>query len=93
VKTPQEGDSARLTSRPLSAELGLLERDAELAAVTALIDLSSDRGSVLVIEGPPGIGKTSLVDETKAKAEEAGMQVLGARGSELERSFAYGVVR
>jgi tetratricopeptide (TPR) repeat protein len=93
VKAPQKGGTTRLSSRPLSSELGLLERDAELSAVTTLIDLASDRGSVLVIEGPPGIGKTSLVVETKAKAEEAGMQVLGARGSELERAFAYGVVR
>src|SRR6266536_2591774 len=31
--------------------------------------------------------------EAKALAQEAGMQVLGGRGSELERSFSYGVVR
>jgi hypothetical protein len=93
VNTPQKGDSARLSSRPLSAELGLLERDAELAAVTTLIDLSSDRGSVLVIEAPPGLGKTSLIAETKARARGAGMQVLGARGAELEQAFSYGVVR
>jgi hypothetical protein len=31
--------------------------------------------------------------EAKALAQEAGMQVLGGRGSDLERSFSYGVVR
>jgi predicted ATPase len=93
VKTPQQGGSPRLSSRPLSAQLGLLERDAELAAVTTLIDLSSDRGSVLIIEGPPGLGKTSLIAETKARARGAEMQVLSSRGAELEQAFSYGVVR
>jgi DNA-binding CsgD family transcriptional regulator len=93
VETPDRGASVRLSSRPLPAQLGLLERDAELAAVTTLIDLTSDRGSVLVIEGPPGLGKTSLIVETKARARDAGMQVLGARGAELEQAFSYGVVR
>jgi DNA-binding CsgD family transcriptional regulator len=46
-----------------------------------------------VIEGPPGIGKTSLIAEAKTRAHEAGVQVLSARGSELERAFSYGVVR
>src|SRR5262249_50831110 len=45
------------------------------------------------IEGQPGIGKTALLAETKARGRAAGMEVLAARGSELERSFAYGVVR
>jgi tetratricopeptide (TPR) repeat protein len=93
VNTPQKGASARLSSRPLSAQLGLLERDAELAAVTTLIDLASDRCSVLVIEAPPGLGKTSLIAETKAQARSAGMEVLSARGAGLEQAFSYGVVR
>src|SRR5262249_57671008 len=31
--------------------------------------------------------------ETKARGQAAGMRVLAARGSELERAFSYGVVR
>jgi DNA-binding CsgD family transcriptional regulator/tetratricopeptide (TPR) repeat protein len=50
-------------------------------------------GMLLAIEGPPGIGKTALIAEAKALGQEAGLQVLGARGSELERAFSYGVVR
>ena len=38
----------------------LIERDGELAAVDALID---GVGSLLAIEGPPGIGKTALLAE------------------------------
>jgi predicted ATPase len=61
--------------------------------VRGLIDAIADGGRLLAIEGPPGIGKTALIAEAKALAQEAGLQVLGARGSELERSFSYGVVR
>jgi DNA-binding CsgD family transcriptional regulator/tetratricopeptide (TPR) repeat protein len=72
--------------------LELLERDDELAAVDMLVG-TSGRGRLLAIEGPPGIGKTSLIQEARARAGDAGMQVLAARGSELEKTFAFGVVR
>ncbi len=68
----------------------LLERDGELAAVDALI---GGVGSLLAIEGPPGIGKTALLAEARRRGEAAGLQALGARGSELERTFSFGVVR
>jgi len=58
-----------------------------------LISASPSGGRLLAIEGPPGIGKTSLLMETKARGQAAGMRVLAARGSELERAFSYGVVR
>ncbi len=61
--------------------------------MAGLIAAIAGGGRLLAIEGPPGIGKTALIAEAKALAQEAGMQVLGARGSELERSFSYGVVR
>lgn len=68
-----------------------MERDVELAAIAELIGFQ--RGRVLAVEGPPGIGKSALIAAAKSAAESAGLQVLGARGSELERSFSYGVVR
>jgi DNA-binding CsgD family transcriptional regulator len=76
-----------------SVDVDLLERDTELAVIEDLIGAAAGGGRLLTIEGPPGIGKTSLVAETKARGEGAGMDVLGARGSELERAFSYGVVR
>ena len=71
----------------------LLERDAELGALDALIGGASGWGRLLAIEGPPGIGKTALILEARSRAQEGGMQVLGARGSELEATFSFGVVR
>ncbi len=50
-------------------------------------------GTLLLIEGPAGVGKTALARETRAAAGRARMLLLESRGSELERPFAFGVVR
>ena len=51
------------------------------------------RGSLLLLEGPAGIGKTRLVLAAGWHGRELGLTTLSARGSELERDFAYGLVR
>ena len=72
----------------------LLERGEELARVeSALARARAGRGSFVVVEGPAGIGKTALVTAVRDQAAAAGMRVLRARGAELERDFAFGVVR
>ena len=68
----------------------LRERERELAAVEVLLER---RSGVLVVEGPAGIGKTSLVEVACSRADELGHEVVRARGSELESGFAFGVVR
>src|SRR5438034_818206 len=74
-------------------KLDLLERVAELGALENLVGSGDAGGVLMAIEGPPGIGKTALMAETKSRGNEAGMRVLSARGSELERAFSFGVVR
>ena len=49
-------------------------------------------GSVVVLEGPAGIGKTRLLLEAAAVARTQEVVVLDARGSELEADFGFGVV-
>jgi DNA-binding CsgD family transcriptional regulator len=72
----------------------LLERDAELAVVDQLLrEAAAGEGRCLLIEGAAGIGKTRIVAESRRRANDAGLQVLAARGSELERDFPFGVVR
>jgi len=72
----------------------LLERDIETADLQRAVDHSAHGvGRLVMIEGPAGIGKTSLVDAARDRARRAGMNVRVARGAELERSFAFGVVR
>jgi DNA-binding CsgD family transcriptional regulator len=76
------------------AEVTLLERDRELDLVERSLDAAADGvGGVLLIEGPPGIGKTALALAAAQRARSAGVRVLRAAGSELERDFGYGVVR
>jgi predicted ATPase len=72
----------------------LLERDRELVMIRAAINAAADgHGGVVWVEGPAGIGKTSLLRAAGEHAREAGLRVLRARPAELEREFAFGVVR
>jgi DNA-binding CsgD family transcriptional regulator len=72
----------------------LLERRQELARIeSALADAHAGSGRLVVIEGPAGIGKTALLGSARTVAAASGMRVLRARGAELERKFAFGVVR
>ncbi len=75
-------------------EARLLERDEELSELDALVgDATTGGGRLLLIEGPAGIGKTQLLAELQSLAVAHDARVLGARGSELERDFAFGIVR
>jgi DNA-binding CsgD family transcriptional regulator len=72
----------------------LFERDRELdQAATELDAAASGSGRVFLVEGQPGIGKSSLLGEVARLAQERGFGVYGACGMELEREYAYGVVR
>ncbi|HEV3230415.1 MAG TPA: AAA family ATPase [Solirubrobacteraceae bacterium] len=72
----------------------LLERDRELARIDELVaDACDGTGAVLVFDGPAGIGKSALITQALRSATRLGMRALKARGGELERDFAYGVVR
>jgi DNA-binding NarL/FixJ family response regulator len=72
----------------------LLERDFELLRIDACMRAAQDgTGTLLLIEGPAGIGKTELLAAARKDAQARGLAVLAAHGSELERDFAYGVVR
>jgi DNA-binding CsgD family transcriptional regulator len=72
----------------------LLERGRELEQAAAELDAAAaGSGRVLVIEGQAGIGKTSLLGEVARLADEHGFDIFSACGMELERDYAYGVVR
>jgi len=72
----------------------LLERDDELERLERALELAAaGQGSLLLLEGPAGIGKTSLLERARERAEERGMRVLAARATEIERDFPYGAIR
>lgn len=78
----------RFTGRPDA----LLERDHELTAINRLVEEPTS-ARFIAIDGRPGMGKTQLVLAARDAAGRNGMQVLSARGAELEHEFGYGVVR
>jgi DNA-binding CsgD family transcriptional regulator len=69
----------------------LLERGHELTVLSRAAALP---GSLAIVEGPAGIGKTAIVDAVVSMSASADApSVLLARASELERNFAFGVVK
>lgn len=72
----------------------LLERGEELAILTATVDhVARGSGRLVAIEGAAGLGKSRIMAEARRLASAAGLGVFPARGSDLERDFAFGVVR
>jgi DNA-binding CsgD family transcriptional regulator len=79
---------------PSDTGVALLEREHELLALRDGLDRARrGDGALLLVEGPPGVGKTELVREARATAGRAQLMTLEAKGSELERPFAFGIVR
>ena len=50
------------------------------------------QGAIAVVEGPPGIGKTTLLRQWVEQARAAGLRVHQAVGRELERERPFGVM-
>ena len=72
----------------------LLEREHEVDRVRAALRAVGRRaGGVVVVEGAAGMGKSRLLDEARERADGLGVAVLGARATELEQGFPFGVAR
>ena len=70
----------------------LLERDRALELVElALSSARTGRGSVVVVAGEPGLGKTALITETCRRA--TGLTVMHTACSEAESSLPFGMLR
>ena len=66
----------------------LVGRDSEITTLTGLIrEVARGRGSSVLIEGEPGIGKSALVRAAVAKVPEAGCQVFWGAGDELGQAL------
>ena len=81
--------------RPPRTGRGLLvERDGELGVLgDAIAAGAAGDGTVVVVHGPPGIGKTALLAEAGLRAREAGLLPLAASGTDPERDLAFGCTR
>ncbi len=66
----------------------LIGRDSELATLTRLLaDAAAGRGACVLIEGEPGIGKSTLVRAALAEGAGASFQVFWGSGDELGQAL------
>src|SRR5246127_2265330 len=74
----------RLVTPPIRGRAG------ELKVVGALVTaLVHGRGGVLVIEGPPGIGKSRLLTEVMALADKGGVRTLLGEAFEYQQTVPF----
>ena len=72
----------------------LFDRAEEVEALEGAVErVAEGRGGVTLIEAPPGFGKTSLCDLAAALAAGRGVEVLAARGTELQAQVPFGLAR
>src|ERR1700757_2949781 len=65
-------------------------RAGELKVIGALVTaLARGRGGVLVIEGPPGIGKSRLLTEVMALADQSGVRTLFGEAFEYQQTVPF----
>jgi DNA-binding CsgD family transcriptional regulator len=73
---------------PVTPAGSLVGRDSEMALLTGLMkEAARGRGSSVLIEGEPGIGKSALVRAAVAQAPEIGCQVFWGAGDELSQAL------
>jgi DNA-binding CsgD family transcriptional regulator len=72
----------------------LFEREREQAELHELIEAArGGHGRFAAIEAAAGLGKTRLVQAARERGQAAGMRVLTARATELERDFPFALAR
>ena len=71
---------------------GIVGRETELATLQRFLDGAARGPRMLVLEGPPGIGKTTLFRAAAALAARQGAGVLRAQAAEAEAGLPFGVL-
>ena len=88
------GRPATRVERPDPPTEEMVDRDREMQTLRAALREAVDgQGRLALIQGPAGIGKSRLLAELRSEAVARGALVLTARGSQLEREFAFGAAR
>jgi DNA-binding CsgD family transcriptional regulator len=82
------GKARRLEARVTMSEK-IISRQAEEHALIDFLDMAPHRPCALVIEGDPGIGKTTMWLDAVARARDRGFRVLASRAAAAESVLAY----
>jgi tetratricopeptide (TPR) repeat protein len=79
---------ARTRVVPAAPRGPLVGRDSELALLAGLVEgIATGQGGVVLVEGEPGIGKSTLVRAALADSASLGCQVFWGTGSELDQAL------
>jgi DNA-binding CsgD family transcriptional regulator len=70
----------------------VVNRPLEIRAISEFLRSAAQQPSALVIEGDPGIGKTTLWLSAREQARDSGYRVLSARVGQTESVLAYAAV-
>lgn len=90
LSTPTDVYRAARTATASDRPSGLVDRRSELAAASEALDrLEAGSPTLVVIEGEPGIGKTSVVHEWARSAQRRHVNVLVSEVSEIQTSTPY----
>ena len=74
----------------LRAVAPLLNRERELARLDSRLESARQgEGSLVIVEGLPGLGKTSLLHAAAREAHGRGFEVERARGARLEAEWPF----
>jgi DNA-binding CsgD family transcriptional regulator len=77
------------SEKSMTTAKSLLGRQRERAALSQLLfDVRSGRGRALVLRGEPGIGKTALLEDLCARADDVVLARVAGIESEMELAFA-----
>ena len=79
------------TVAPQASAPSIVGREDELARIEAMLDALDGGAACVTVEGEPGIGKTRLLDELRARAEGRGYIVLSGAAAEFERDLPFSV--
>jgi tetratricopeptide (TPR) repeat protein len=95
AQTSDEADNDGTRYVPaMSDTVDLVERSGDLAPIEAALGAAeAGDGSLALVHGPAGIGKTALLGAATDLARSGGLAVFSATGTELEQEFPFGVVR
>ncbi|MCB9933535.1 MAG: AAA family ATPase [Planctomycetes bacterium] len=90
-RTPA-AEPARRAETATAIRAPLVGRDTELGEIAALAESAREkrRAHGLLLSGPPGIGKSRLMDELAQQLARAGATVLAGRSFEIEQDRPYG---